>query len=96
MSDPSLTKGRVSRQQALRSGAAAIGGGAALLAGAPAPAVLTGTQTGRTFRGLVRHAMTLDVQDLRLLSIDPRQVVVRSQAVQDTADRTIITGVVEF
>jgi S-(hydroxymethyl)glutathione dehydrogenase/alcohol dehydrogenase len=43
--------------------------------------VLTGTQTGRTFRGLVRHDTTLDVQELRLLSIDPRQVVIRSLAV---------------
>jgi S-(hydroxymethyl)glutathione dehydrogenase/alcohol dehydrogenase len=79
----------VSRRQALKSGAAALGGGAALLAGAPAararnaqaPAVLTGTQTGRSFRGLVRHGTTLDVQELRLRPIDPRQVVVRSLAV---------------
>jgi S-(hydroxymethyl)glutathione dehydrogenase/alcohol dehydrogenase len=58
-----------------------------LLAGAPgigaqgAPAVLTGAQTGRSFRGLVRHANTLDVQSLKLLPIDPRQVVIRSSAV---------------
>jgi S-(hydroxymethyl)glutathione dehydrogenase/alcohol dehydrogenase len=79
----------VSRRQALKSGAAALGGGAALLAGAPAararnaqaPAVLTGTQTGRSFRGLVRHGTTLDVQELRLRPIDPRQVVIRSLAV---------------
>lgn len=79
----------MSRRQALKSGAAALGGGAALLAGAPAararnaqaPAVLTGTQTGRSFRGLVRHGTTLDVQELRLRPIDPRQVVIRSLAV---------------
>jgi S-(hydroxymethyl)glutathione dehydrogenase / alcohol dehydrogenase len=78
----------VSRRHVLRSGAAALGGSAAFLAGATtgaqnrqAPAVLTGTQTGRTFRGLVRHDSTLDVQDLRLLPIDARQVVIRSQAV---------------
>ena len=78
----------VSRRQVLRSGAAALGGSAALFAGATpnaqnvqAPAVLTGAQTGRTFRGLVRHDTTLDVQELRLLPIDPRQVVIRSQAV---------------
>lgn len=79
----------VSRRQVLRTGAAALGGGAAFLAGAPAPegqssqapGVLTGTQTGRTFRGLVRHSNTLDVQEMRLLPIDPRQVVIRSQAV---------------
>jgi S-(hydroxymethyl)glutathione dehydrogenase / alcohol dehydrogenase len=45
------------------------------------PAIATGTQTGRTFRGLVRHGTTLDVQELRLLPIDPRQVVIRSLAV---------------
>src|SRR5207247_2244873 len=69
------------------SGAAALGGTGALLAGTTSaaqnqgPAVLTGTQIGRTFRGLVRHDTTLDVQELRLLPIDPRQVVIRSQAV---------------
>jgi S-(hydroxymethyl)glutathione dehydrogenase/alcohol dehydrogenase len=78
----------VSRRDVLKKGAAALGGGAALLGGAPAesqagqaPAVLTGTQTGRTFRGLVRHGTTLDVQELRLLPTDARQVVIRSQAV---------------
>jgi S-(hydroxymethyl)glutathione dehydrogenase/alcohol dehydrogenase len=73
----------------LRTGAAALGGGAAYLTGAraadaesaQAPAVITGSQTGRTFRGLVRHSNTLDVQELRLLPVDPRQVVIRSQAV---------------
>jgi S-(hydroxymethyl)glutathione dehydrogenase/alcohol dehydrogenase len=87
----SRRKSQVSRRHMLKSGAAALGGGAALLtaggaldAAAPpgqAPAVVTGTQTGRRFRGLVRHANTLDVQDMRLLPIDPRQVVIRSLAV---------------
>src|SRR5881296_2113584 len=81
------SKRRLSRRQILRSGAAALGGTGALLAGATStaqnqgPAVLTGTQIGRTFRGLVRHDTTLDVQELRLLPIDPRQVVIRSLAV---------------
>src|SRR5262249_18734728 len=81
------SKRRLSRRQILRSGAAALSGTGALLAGAPSaaqnqgPAVLTGTQVGRTFRGLVRHDTTLDVQELRLLPIDPRQVVIRSLAV---------------
>src|SRR5437773_1501439 len=77
----------VSRRHVLRSGAAALGGSAAFLAGGgadaqntQAPAVATGTQTGRTFRGLVRHDATLDVQELRLLPIDPRQVIIRSLA----------------
>jgi len=81
------SKRQVSRRQILRSGAAALGGTGALLAGATSaaqnqgPAVLTGTQIGRTFRGLVRRDTTLDVQELRLLPIDPRQVVIRSLAV---------------
>src|SRR5437867_12033422 len=89
------SKRRLSRRQILRSGAAALGGTGALLAGATeatqnqgpfdfaqgGPAIATGTQTGRTFHGLVRHDTTLDVQELRLLPIDPRQVVIRSQAV---------------
>lgn len=82
-------KGAVSRRQLLRSGAAALGGSAAYLAGTgtpkahsgQAPAVLTNAQNGRTFRGLVRHSNTLDIQDLRLLPTDPRQVVIRSLAV---------------
>jgi S-(hydroxymethyl)glutathione dehydrogenase / alcohol dehydrogenase len=84
-----MMKRPVSRRHMLRAGAAALGGGAAYLTGAgtagaengQAPAVITGSQTGRTFRGLVRHSDTLDVQELRLLPIDPRQVVIRSQAV---------------
>src|SRR4051812_33609796 len=81
---------RLTRRHVLKSSAAALGGGAALLGGstpalaaqaAQGPAVLTGTQTGRAFRGLVRHGTTLDVQEMRLLPIDPRQVVIRSSAV---------------
>ncbi len=70
---------RLSRRHLLKTGAAALGGSAALKA--QAPGVITGTQNGRTFRGLVRHATTIDVQELRLLPIDPRQVVIRSLAV---------------
>ena len=89
MTSQAKKKRPVSRRHVLKTGAAALGGGAAFLAGtrtsdaqsAQAPAALTGTQTGRTFRGLVRHSNTLDVQEMRLLPIDPRQVVIRSQAV---------------
>jgi S-(hydroxymethyl)glutathione dehydrogenase/alcohol dehydrogenase len=89
MTTESRRKRGLSRRQMLRTGAATLGGGAAFLGGVSstsaqtttAPAVLTGTQTGRTFRGLVRHSSTLDVQELRLLPIDSRQVVVRSEAV---------------
>jgi S-(hydroxymethyl)glutathione dehydrogenase/alcohol dehydrogenase len=56
-------------------------GGSAAAQNPRAPAVVTGTQTGRTFRGLVRHDTTLDVQELRLLPTDARQVVIRSLAV---------------
>ena len=89
MGTGSNNRRKVTRRRVLKAGATALGGGAALLTGAPAleaqqaqaPAVLTGTQTGRTFRGLVRHDSTLDVQEMRLLPIDPRQVVIRSLAV---------------
>ncbi len=86
MDNRSSRRRRLTRRDVLKSGATALGGGAAILTGAPAPgaqapAVLTGTQTGRTFKGLVRHANTLDVQDMRLLPTDPRQVVIRSTAV---------------
>jgi S-(hydroxymethyl)glutathione dehydrogenase/alcohol dehydrogenase len=88
MSTEPKTRRPISRRQALQSGAVALGGSAAFLAGSTtdaqntqAPAVVTRTQTGRTFRGLVRHDSTLDVQELRLLPIDARQVVIRSQAV---------------
>ena len=81
-------KRRLTRRHVLKTGAAALGAGTGVLSGAPvvaqssqAPGLVTGTQTGRSFRGLVRHASTLDVQDMRLLPIDPRQVVIRSLAV---------------
>ena len=89
MGTESNGSGRLTRRRVLKAGAAALGGGTAVLAAAPAldaqaaqaPAVLTGTQVGRTFRGLVRHGTALDVQQMRLLPIDPRQVVIRSTAV---------------
>ena len=89
MDNRSSRRRRLTRRDVLKSGATALGGGAAMLTGAPAadalgaqaPAVLTGTQTGRTFKGLVRHSNTLDIQDMRLLPTDPRQVVIRSTAV---------------
>jgi S-(hydroxymethyl)glutathione dehydrogenase/alcohol dehydrogenase len=89
MEGRSSNKRRLTRRHVLKTGAAALGAGAGLLNGPPgldaqstqAPAVVTGTQTGRSFRGLVRHASTLDVQEMRLLPIDPRQVVIRSLAV---------------
>jgi len=93
MGPRSKGKRQLTRRGVLKTGATALGGGALLLGGgatleaapaagqAQAPAIATGTQAGRTFRGLVRHDATLDVQEMRLLPIDPRQVVIRSQAV---------------
>src|SRR5688572_32009636 len=82
----SSKKRRLTRRHVLTTGATALGAGTGLLNGAPvlfaqAPAVAIGTQTGRAFRGLVRHAGTLDVQEMRLRPIEPRQVVIRSLAV---------------
>jgi S-(hydroxymethyl)glutathione dehydrogenase / alcohol dehydrogenase len=78
-----MTKRRLSRRNVLATGAAAAIGVRLKpdTTYAQAPSINTGTQTGRTFRGLVRHDSTLDVQELRLLPIDPRQVVIRSLAV---------------
>jgi S-(hydroxymethyl)glutathione dehydrogenase/alcohol dehydrogenase len=89
METRSRNKRRLTRRHVLTTGAAALGAGTGLVTGqsvlgaqsTQAPAVVTGTQTGRPFRGLVRHASTLDVQEMRLLPIDPRQVVIRSLAV---------------
>jgi S-(hydroxymethyl)glutathione dehydrogenase / alcohol dehydrogenase len=71
----------------LTNGAAAIAGGAALLGGGAqaqqpsgAPAIQTGTQTGRPFRAFLRHGTGTSVETVRLRAIDPRQVVVRTQA----------------
>jgi S-(hydroxymethyl)glutathione dehydrogenase/alcohol dehydrogenase len=89
MGTRSTRKPQLTRRRVLKAGATALGGGALALGGnavegaaqAQAPAITTGTQTGRTFRGLVRHDATLDVQEMRLRPIDPRQVVIRSLAV---------------
>src|SRR5262245_31291487 len=82
----SQSRSRLSRRRVLKTGVAALGGGTAWLDAtssvktAQAPAVLTGSQAGRTFRALVRHDTTLDVQELRLLPMEPRQVLIRSLA----------------
>jgi len=92
---------RLTRRRILKAGATALGGGTALLSGTTelgaqlgqAPAVLSGAQTGRRFRGLVRHGTTLDVQELRLRPVDPRQVVIRSTAVAPCY--TIVRGALD-
>ena len=83
---------RISRRAVMKDGAAILGGtmlgaGSALEAArgaeaqASSPAVQTRTSAGRPFRGLVRHGTGLTVEDLRLRAIQPRQVVIKSQAV---------------
>lgn len=83
-----------SRRDILKSTAAIVGGGAAAIVGggtafaqapAQAPAVITGWKpatAGRKFRALTRYRTTMDVQELTLNAIQPRQVVVRVQAAQ--------------
>jgi len=77
----------VSRRQALASGAAAIGGAASVLAGgsaspaAQSPATTPGAAR-RAFRAFVRFGTGASVQQLRLLPISPRQVVVETEAAQ--------------
>jgi S-(hydroxymethyl)glutathione dehydrogenase/alcohol dehydrogenase len=76
----------VSRRALIRDGAAALGG--AILADraastpivSAAPAVQRGTNVGRPFRALVRHGTGIDVQEVRLRAIQPRQVLIRSAA----------------
>jgi S-(hydroxymethyl)glutathione dehydrogenase/alcohol dehydrogenase len=75
----------VTRRALLKKGTAALGGAAFLTGEASpsqnrAPAVQRGTNSGRPFRALVRHGTGIDVQELRLLPIQPRQVLVRTQA----------------
>ncbi len=83
-------RARVSRRTVLRQGAAALAaplGGAVLAEGGLsasstlAPALQTRTNAGRPFRALVRHGTVLEVEALRLRPIQPRQVLVRTQAV---------------
>ena len=83
---------KVSRRALLKTGAAAVAGGAALAgagaaaapeagqAAAGAPAIAQGSQAGRPFRAFVRFGTGTSVEDLQLLPIQPRQVLVRSEA----------------
>jgi S-(hydroxymethyl)glutathione dehydrogenase/alcohol dehydrogenase len=72
---------KLSRRKALKAGM--IVTGTAMAAQAQqnnAPAVITNTQTGRKFRGFVRTGANYAVEDLRLLPIAPRQMVIRTEA----------------
>ncbi|HSP66645.1 MAG TPA: alcohol dehydrogenase catalytic domain-containing protein [Bryobacteraceae bacterium] len=71
----------LSRRKMLTKAAAA--GGAAFVpqvVTGQAPAQLTGTQAGRRFKAFVRHGTGASVEELRLLAIQPREVLVRTQA----------------
>jgi S-(hydroxymethyl)glutathione dehydrogenase / alcohol dehydrogenase len=71
----------VSRRGMLKTGAAAAVGGAALAAQATrAAAQIAGSNSGRKFRALVRYKTGAAVEELTLLPIQPREVVVRTQA----------------
>ena len=82
---------RISRRTLVKQAAAAMGGGtAALLGQSPAAAqsapLTAGTRTpsqlGQRFRGFVRFGTGASVEELTLLPIAPRQVVVRTEAAQ--------------
>lgn len=73
----------ISRRKLLRRGAAAAAGSMALapqVARAQTPAHLTGTNAGRRFQAFVRHGTGASVEELRLLPIQPREVLVRTEA----------------
>ena len=60
-----------------------LSGGAALapqVVTGQAPVQLTGTQAGRRFKAFVRRGTGASVEELKLLAIQPREVLVRTQA----------------
>jgi S-(hydroxymethyl)glutathione dehydrogenase/alcohol dehydrogenase len=73
----------ISRRKMLKRGAAAAAGGMAMapqVVTGQAPAQLTGTQAGRKFKAFVRRGTGASVEELKLLAIQPREVLVRTQA----------------
>ncbi len=70
----------LSRRKMLKRAAAAGAALAPQVVTGQAPAQLTGTQTGRRFKAFVRRGTGASVEELKLLPIQPREVVVRSQA----------------
>jgi S-(hydroxymethyl)glutathione dehydrogenase/alcohol dehydrogenase len=80
MENKDLKVSRNSRRGLIKG---AIGTGALLIAQANrAPAQQTGTMAGRKFRAFVRHDRGTSVEELTLLPIQPRQVVIRTAASQ--------------
>src|ERR1051326_6132274 len=73
----------ISRRKMFTKGAAAAAGILPFVpqaARGQAPAQLTGTKAGRKFKAFVRHGTGASVGELRLLPIQPREVLVRTQA----------------
>ncbi len=70
----------ISRRKMLASGAAAAGSLLPQVATGQAPAQLTGTNAGRRFKAFVRRGTGASVEELRLHAIQPREVLVRTQA----------------
>lgn len=72
----------ISRRKMLTSGAVAAGSAAFVpqVVTGQAPAQLTGTNAGRRFKAFVRHGTGASVAELRLHPIQPREVLVRTQA----------------
>jgi S-(hydroxymethyl)glutathione dehydrogenase/alcohol dehydrogenase len=71
----------LSRRKMLKR--AAVAGGAVLAPQAvtgQAPAQLTGAQAGRKFKAFVRRGTGASVEELKLFPIQPREVLVRTQA----------------
>jgi S-(hydroxymethyl)glutathione dehydrogenase/alcohol dehydrogenase len=72
----------ISRRRLLTTTAAAAIGGQAALAAAGAPALQTGTQTGRRFRAFIRFSTRTAVEEVRMHPLDENRVVVRTEASQ--------------
>jgi S-(hydroxymethyl)glutathione dehydrogenase / alcohol dehydrogenase len=72
----------VSRRRMLTTGVVAAGSAAFVpqVVTGQAPAQLTGTNAGRRFKAFVRHGTGASVEELRLHPIQPREVLVRTQA----------------
>ena len=73
----------ISRRKMLVRGTAAAAGSVALapqVVRGQAPAQLTGATAGRRFRAFVRRGAGASVEELRLHGIQPREVLVRTQA----------------
>jgi S-(hydroxymethyl)glutathione dehydrogenase / alcohol dehydrogenase len=69
----------LSRRKLLQSAAGTIAL-APQIATAQAPAVVTGTNAGRRFKAFVRFGTGAEVVDLKLLPIQPREVLIRTEA----------------